>query len=453
MTHNYKSLSETLVSEFKNKIFTKYKNYLSGDDLTVTLFKIDRKNTVFNEHSETVYEKIGTESGVRFVMIENYKLYNSTEIIADVNWSVETGYKPEEVAFEAVSAPLAIQPNVGDYISFKYSDSVLLFEVAPEVQEFSLEAKYYKKLKLKLTRYKQEDILPQITDRLTYIPSKDIMIPNHIYELVDVLREKEEGLFNKLMTNFYDYDKRKFNNDIISVDMSCFLKDSLSKLLYPINTNISYDSEESLFSLIFNKKVESILSINIDYMMAYYENYTVDANVEEFRVKLFRMLKLMKLNTILVNKEVIGEYITEIDSSIYFTSTTNDNTIISNTLISHDRDDLVDSVIENLDLGREDYDNNYIVNLILENDLYNNSYNLPLILSLILTDRFTDNIDNIYPLMIMTMNEDIDYESNFNVCDFILKLVLTMVILNQTNLTEVQYSCDKFKLQTLFDEF
>ena len=51
------------------------------------------------------------------------------------------------------------------------------------------------------------------------------------------------------------------------------------------------------------------------------------------------------------------------------------------------------------------------------------------------------------------MNEDIDYESNFNVCDLVLKLVLTMVILNQTNLTEVQYSCDKFKLQTLFDEF
>ena len=129
-----------------------------------------------------------------------------------------------------------------------------------------------------------------------------------------------------------------------------FLKDSLSKLLYPINTNISYDSEESLFSLIFNKRVESILSINLDYMMAYYENYTIDANVEEFRIKLFRMLKLMKLNTILVNKEVISEYITEIDSSIYFTSSANDNTIISNTLISHDRDELIDSVIESLDL-------------------------------------------------------------------------------------------------------
>ena len=157
-------------------------------------------------------------------MIENYKLYNSTEIIADVNWSVETGYRPEEVAFEAVSAPLAIQANVGDYVSFNYSDSVLLFEVSPEVQEFSLESKYYKKLKLKLTRYKQDNILPQITDRLTYIPSKDILVPNHIYELVDVLREKEEGLFNNLINNFYDYNKRKFNNDIISNDMSCFFK-------------------------------------------------------------------------------------------------------------------------------------------------------------------------------------------------------------------------------------
>jgi hypothetical protein len=61
---NFVSNSANIIQEYKSKINDTYKNYLSGDELRVTLFKIDKEHTVFADSSETVYEKIGSGSYV-----------------------------------------------------------------------------------------------------------------------------------------------------------------------------------------------------------------------------------------------------------------------------------------------------------------------------------------------------------------------------------------------------
>lgn len=298
----YTSITSDILQEYKSKVTDIYKNHLAGDELKVTLFKIDREHTVFEENSETVYEKIGENSGIRFKKINDYIIFNCTEATVESAWSFETGYRAEDIIYEAVSIPTVVQPNVGDYIHFVNNTSKLLLEVMPETSESSIEDVFFRKIKMKVVRYTEENLLDQTVQELVFIASKDILVTKSFKTVINTMRQKSVSIFNRIIENEYNIRLRKFHMQ--TDDENLLMSNGLSKLLLSPLFVKNFKNTESFYKAFVDNNKLLFLSTHKEYFEMFYPEYTItDKNTYyAMQERVFRVLKLLEIDSVINNK-------------------------------------------------------------------------------------------------------------------------------------------------------
>lgn len=357
---NFVSNSANIIQEYKSKINDTYKNYLSGDELKVTLFKIDKEHTVFADSSETVYEKIGSDSGIRFKKINDYILFNCLETTVETAWSFETGYRAEDILFEAIAIPTVVQPSVGDYIQFLYSDSLLTLEVQPESSESSIEKNFFKKLKMKVVRYTKDDLLDQTVEELNFIASRDLLVSNSFKSVLLTVKDNIRSSLANMLENEYSLSTRSFSSK--TRDENILIRDGLSKLLLSITDKRTFQNIESLYSIFLQNDINTLLAINKDYYSTYYPEYVLsDTNVyNRLQINLFRFIKLIEIDAVIENKNLsIADKIANINAKkLSFNNVRNNNNLIfsMNTILN-----------KNIDLVEDINFSNFLDNLVIDN--------------------------------------------------------------------------------------
>lgn len=459
------SNTSNILQEYKSKVNSTYKNYLSGDELKVTLFKIDKEQTVFAESSETVFEKIGENSGIRFKKINDYVLFNCIETTVETAWSFETGYRAEDTIFEAVAMPTIVQPSVGDYVHFTYMDSTLLLEVLPEISENSIEKTYFKKLKLKVVRYSEANLLDQTTSELVFIPSKDILVSKSFKTAITEIKSNVISAFNNLISNEYSNTNRNFVTK--SLDENILLRDGLSKLLLSVTEKRSMYNLESLYNLFLLNDMRGVLSINKDYYTTYYPEYILSvSNVYySMQVKLFRLLKLLEIDSIISNKTLsLSDKVVAINAKkLSFNTTVPNNSLLLFSMddIPNKDIDIIEDInfstfLSNLNINETTLVpiNNkelFCINLFLETQ-FNESYGMSLIIALKMAGKLKPEFlsDDLLLLLISISSDLNDNSIVIYNPEQLLALLSLVTFMNTVEVFQVRYYNSKFLIGGLY---
>lgn len=252
---------------------------LVGGSQTVKLYKLNDKS-MFNRNMDTYYENVGDESPIRFSLIKDYKIYNLQTGSYSLDWSVEIGARPEELTLEFTCFSNTVIPSYGDFISFEDNEKYnSLFKVSNIVED-SLDSSLFVRITVKSTKYRESDILGQITSIAKYSQSTDKVI--------------SETVFDSLM-NYYNETSSYFNNEFTANNLNTrgaiLPKSSSGDILYSLAFLINSYYEYRIFSHVRVGQTNStVLSI-------YEENYIDDIHGRENL-----LIDLMKFNDGLITE-------------------------------------------------------------------------------------------------------------------------------------------------------
>lgn len=199
-TFRYKPI-DGYMQEYFNKVNVNYNYNLSGNSINATLYKFDSENSTVSEGAKSAMRKVGEESPIRYIRVDNVPIFNVTQVDMQMNFTEEYGYSTD-VRLDCIVQPSNLSIEVGDFIKLDYSDFSNLFEVV-ECSPSTFESVYYNKLSLKATQHTQENIEFQTLKRMHYVYESGAILDKNLNDLINGVLDISNNFYKDFLSEFY----------------------------------------------------------------------------------------------------------------------------------------------------------------------------------------------------------------------------------------------------------
>lgn len=276
-----KQVLNSHINSYVSKI-TDFSKYLSGAPTFTTYYNKDLLASTSDVGLSAVHEIVGTESPIRFNKINNFPIYNLSQLEVETETDEEDGTS-SDIDGEGVILPdCGITPMIDDCFIISYDNRKLTFRVT-DVQISSIADKVLYKISYSFTRWnlsilEQNQISKEYETKFDNIGQNNVNSRVVLEKSIDEKVEQLEEFKNKLKEKYirYFYDDR----------LNTFIAQDGSHLLYD-NFLMEFIKRNSLFikrkTFLKNIYIEPLLDISKNSLYEYQDSVFNNIELDEYR--------------------------------------------------------------------------------------------------------------------------------------------------------------------------